>query len=62
MDLFCFQDMLLQWEAIAKKSDQASRDRLLVLTMAAEKGWSVASDLAFRMKGNNWRGLDAAET
>ena len=41
-----------EWEQLAKKSDKASRDRLFVLTVAAEKGWSVASNMAFRMKGN----------
>ncbi len=46
--------MLLEWEDLAKQSDQASRDRLFVLTIAAEKGWSIASDVAFRMKGIKW--------
>lgn len=32
--------------------DKALRDRLYVLTVAAEKGWRVAGDLAFGMKGN----------
>jgi len=44
------EEMLLEWEELMKESDQASRDRLFVLTVAAEKGWTVASDVAFGMK------------
>ncbi len=34
-----------------KESDKASRDRLFVLTVAAEKGWTVAADVAAGMRG-----------
>ncbi len=46
------QEMLLEWEELMKESDQASRDRLFVLTTAAEKGWSVATELAAGMRGD----------
>jgi hypothetical protein len=44
-------EMLLEWEEMMKQSDKASRDRLFVITVAAELGWSVASDMASGMKG-----------
>ena len=45
--------MLQEWEDLMKESDKASRDRLFVLTVAAEKGWSVAADLAAGMRGTS---------
>jgi len=44
-------EMLLEWEELMKQSDKASRDRLFVLTVAAEMGWAVAGDVAAVMKG-----------
>jgi hypothetical protein len=44
--------MLREWEDLLKEADKASRDRLFVLTTAAEKGWSVATDLAAGMRGD----------
>jgi len=31
--------------------DKVMRDRLFVLTVAAHKGWKIASDLSFYMEG-----------
>ncbi len=41
----------MKWEQDLIEVDKAVRDRLYVLTVAAEKGWKVASDLAFGLKG-----------
>ncbi len=41
-----------QWEDELIEIDAAVRNRLYILTVAAEKGWRVAGDLAFGMKGN----------
>jgi hypothetical protein len=43
--------MLQEWEELLKESDKASRDRLFILTIAAEKGWAVAADVAAGMRG-----------
>lgn len=32
--------------------DKTCRDRLFILTIAAEKGWKVASEVAFAKTGN----------
>ncbi len=40
-----------EWEERIKVVDKVTRDRLFILTVAAEKGWAVASDLAAGMRG-----------
>jgi hypothetical protein len=40
-----------EWEDRIKVIDKVSRDRLFILTVAAEKGWAVAADLAAGMRG-----------
>ncbi len=45
------EERILQWEALVMEVDKAMRDRIFVLTVAAERGWRVASDMAFYMKG-----------
>jgi hypothetical protein len=47
------QGMIEDWVDDVIEIDKIARDRLFVLTVAAERGWRVASDLAFAMKGNN---------
>ncbi len=39
------------WEEKLMKVDKVIRDRLFILTIAAERGWRVATDVAFNMKG-----------
>jgi hypothetical protein len=43
--------MVEDWYDDVVEIDKIMRDRLLILTVAAERGWKVASDLAFAMKG-----------
>lgn len=45
------EDELEEWEDLIMEVDKAMRDRIFILTVAAEKGWKVASDMAFNMKG-----------
>ena len=45
------KDMAKDWEEALKEIDKVNRDRLFILTVAAEKGWVVAADLAFGMRG-----------
>jgi hypothetical protein len=40
------------WEILVKRVDKVTRDRLFVLTVAAEKGWAVAADLVAEMRGD----------
>ncbi len=47
------QEMIEDWVEDLADVDKVMRDRLFVLTVAAERGWRVASDLAFAMKGNH---------
>ncbi len=47
------QEMIEDWVEDVADIDKVLRDRLFVLTVAAERGWRVASDLAFAMKGNH---------
>ena len=42
---------MAQWEDQIKVIDKVTRDRLFILTVAAEKGWAVGSDLVARMRG-----------
>lgn len=44
-------DVVQDWEETLFKIDKVIRDRLFVLTVAAERGWKVASDVSFNMKG-----------
>lgn len=37
---------------LQKKIDKALRERLFILTVAAEEGWRVASEVAFSKRGN----------
>jgi hypothetical protein len=46
-------DTVKDWEIYIKRIDQVTRDRLFVLTVAAEKGWIVAADLVSEMRGTN---------
>ncbi len=43
--------MVEEWYEDVEEIDKIMRDRLLILTVAAERGWKVASDLSFAMKG-----------
>ncbi len=45
------QDMIEKWVEDLTEVDKVLRDRLFVLTVAAQKGWKVATELAFYMKG-----------
>lgn len=42
-----------EWLVEVKEIDKLLRDRLFVLTVAAELGWRVASDMASHKKGNS---------
>ena len=39
------------WEEKLMSVDKVIRDRLFILTIAAERGWRVATDVSFNMKG-----------
>lgn len=41
-----------EWEKVAKKMDDKFRERIFILTIAAEEGWKIASEVAFQKKGN----------
>jgi hypothetical protein len=45
------QETIVRWEQHIKAIDKVTRDRLFVLTVAAEKGWPVAIDLVAGMRG-----------
>jgi hypothetical protein len=45
------QDVIEKWVDDLTVIDKVLRDRLFVLTVAAQKGWKVAAELAFYMKG-----------
>ncbi len=45
------QEMIEKWAQDLTEIDKAIRDRLFVVTVAAQKGWKVASELSFYMKG-----------
>ncbi len=44
-------EKVAEWEAKLYTVDKVMRDRLFILTIAAERGWRVATDVAFNMKG-----------
>jgi hypothetical protein len=48
------QERIEKWVEDLIEIDKAMRDRLFVLTVAAQKGWKVAADLAFYMKGSQF--------
>ncbi len=48
------EDDLEEWEDTLHEMDSVFRERLFILTIAAEKGWKIAGDVAFRKKGNVW--------
>ncbi len=45
------EDMLAKWKADVKGMSEILRQRLFILTIAAEEGWATASEVAFRKKG-----------
>ena len=45
------EDDLEQWEDLLHEMDKVFRDRMFILTIAAEKGWKIAGEVAFRKKG-----------
>jgi hypothetical protein len=49
------QGMIEDWVDDVAEIDKILRDRLFVLTVAAERGWRVASDLSFAMKGESFK-------
>jgi hypothetical protein len=46
-------ETIVHWEQNIKAIDKVTRDRLFVLTVAAEKGWPVAIDLVAGMRGTH---------
>lgn len=50
-DVRITQRVLERWEKTLVEIDKVHRDRLFILIVAAEKGWKVAADVAFGMKG-----------
>ncbi len=46
------EETIREWEEWVFQVDKVMRDRIFILTVAAERGWRVASDTAFNMKGN----------
>ncbi len=47
-----WQNVIEKWEKTVFEIDKVLRDRLFLLVIAAEKGWRVASDVAFFAKGD----------
>lgn len=45
------EETIQEWEELIFEVDKVMRDRIFVLTVAAERGWRVASDMCFNMKG-----------
>ena len=45
-------ETIKEWETLALQIDKVMRDRIFILIVAAERGWRVATDTAFNMKGN----------
>jgi len=41
-----------EWEKIIKRMDDKFRERIFILTIAAEEGWKIAAEVAFQKKGN----------
>ncbi len=50
-DVEMSEEFLTKWEKKLLEIDTCTRERLFILTVAAEKGWKVANQLAFRKKG-----------
>lgn len=46
-------ETLKVWEKQMKKMDTLERERIYILTVAAEEGWKTASELSFSIKGND---------
>ena len=44
-------EMVKEWEDAVTEIDKTHRDRIFILTIAAEKGWRIASEVAFIKKG-----------
>ena len=44
-------EVLRVWEESQLEQDEVLRQRLFILTIAAEKGWKIAGEVAFRKKG-----------
>ncbi len=45
------EEIIEQWEEDVKEMDEIVRQRLFILTIAAEEGWQTATEVAFRKKG-----------
>lgn len=45
-------EVLESWEDSLHDLDKVFRDRLFLLCIAAEKGWRIAGEVAFRKNGN----------
>jgi len=41
-----------EWEKLIKLMDDLFRQRIFILTVAAEEGWKIASEVSFSKKGN----------
>ena len=50
-DQECTPEMLLAWKSHVKEMNEILRQRLFILTIAAEEGWATATEVAFRKKG-----------
>ncbi len=46
------ETILKRWEESCIEMDEIFRDRLFLLVVAAEEGWTIASDVAFRKRSN----------
>ncbi len=46
------EETIQQWEEACMEIDEICRARLFILVIAAEEGWTTASDVAFRKQGN----------
>ncbi len=44
-------EMVAEWETSMLEQDKVHRERLFILSIAAEKGWRIASEVAFIKKG-----------
>ncbi len=45
-------EAIKEWETLALEIDKVMRNRIFILIVAAERGWRVATDTAFNMKGS----------
>ena len=44
-------EMIEEWETSMIEMDKIHRERIFILTITAEKGWRIASEVAFIKKG-----------